>query len=293
MFIQTEAMPDQSRMKFFPGETVLTAGSAEFLNEEAAKRSPLATRLFEIEGVKTVMLYTDFIAVTKDETFDWQLMKPLILGAIMDHYTAGDAVILSMEQSEADADLESALETLFIPREEDAEAVEKIKELIADRVIPAAEQMGGTVIYKGFIEGVIYVEFIGPTESLAGGMTNIFGHYIPEVKAVKDYHDAIPKPGLDTPDGRAILQVLDERINPSIASHGGHISLIDVKDDRVYVRLEGGCQGCGMADVTLKQGVEVEIKNVVPSIIAVLDVTDHAEGSNPYYSPGKGGAPAK
>ena len=293
MFIQTEAMPDQSRMKFFPGETVLTAGSAEFLNEEAAKRSPLATRLFEIEGVKTVMLYTDFIAVTKDETFDWQLMKPLILGAIMDHYTAGDAVILSVEQSEADADLEFALETLFIPREEDAEAVEKIKELIADRVVPAAEQMGGTVIYKGFIEGVIYVEFIGPTESLAGGMTNIFGHYIPEVKAVKDYHDAIPKPGLNTPDGRAILQVLDERINPSIASHGGHISLIDVKDDRVYVRLEGGCQGCGMADVTLKQGVEVEIKNVVPSIIAVLDVTDHAEGSNPYYSPGKGGAPAK
>jgi Fe-S cluster biogenesis protein NfuA len=239
------------------------------------------------------MLYTDFIAVTKDELFDWQLMKPLILGAVMDHYTAGEAMIHSMEQSEADADLESALETLFIPREEDAEAVEKIKELIADRVIPAAEQMGGTVRYKGFIEGVIYVEFIGPTESLAGGMTNIFGHYIPEVKAVKDYHDAIPKPGLNTPDGRAILQVLDERINPSIASHGGHISLIDVKDDRVYVRLEGGCQGCGMADVTLKQGVEVEIKNVVPSIIAVLDVTDHAEGSNPYYSPGKGGAPAK
>jgi Fe-S cluster biogenesis protein NfuA len=293
MFIQTEAMPDQSRMKFFPGETVLKAGSAEFLNEEAAKRSPLATRLFEIEGVKTVMLYTDFIAVTKDELFDWQLMKPLILGAVMDHYTAGEAMIHSMEQSEADADLESALETLFIPREEDAEAVEKIKELIADRVVPAAEQMGGNVIYKGFIGGVIYVEFIGPTESLAGGMTNIFGHYIPEVKAVKDYHDAIPKPGLDTPDGRAILQVLDERINPSIASHGGHISLIDVKDDRVYVRLEGGCQGCGMADVTLKQGVEVEIKNVVPSIIAVLDVTDHAEGSNPYYSPGKGGAPAK
>ena len=293
MFIQTEAMPDQSRMKFFPGETILTAGSAEFLNEEAAKRSPLATRLFEIEGVNTVILYTDFITVTKNETYDWQLMKPLILGAIMDHYTAGDAVMLTTEQSEADADLEAELEALFVPREEDTEAVKKIKELMADRVIPAAEQMGGTVNYKGFIEGVIYVEFIGPTESLAGGMTNIFGHYIPEVQAVKDYHDAIPKPGLNTPDGRAILQVLDERINPSIASHGGHISLIDVKDDRAYVRLEGGCQGCGMADVTLKQGVEVEIKNVVPSIIAVLDVTDHAEGSNPYYSPGKGGAPAK
>jgi len=292
MFIQTEAMPDQSRMKFFPGEIVLTAGSAEFLNNETAQRSPLAARLFEIEGVKAIILYTDFITVTKEESFDWQLMKPLILGSIMDHYTSGDAVILSTE-TEDEADLKDALEKLFEPREEDADSVKKITELMKDRVNPAAEQMGGSVIYKGFVDGVIYVEFIGPTEGLAGGMTNIFSHYIPEVRAVKDYRDAIPKPGLDTPDGRAILQVLDERINPSIASHGGHISLIDVKDDRAYVRLEGGCQGCGMADVTLKQGVEVEIKNVVPNIIAVLDVTDHAEGSNPYYSPGKGGAPAK
>ena len=292
MFIQTEAMPDQSRMKFFPGETVLTAGSAEFLNQETAQRSPLASRLFEVEGVKTVMLYTDFIAITKEDTFDWQLLKPLILGSIMDHYTAGDPIILPTE-TEDESELEAALEALFEPREEDAEAVAKITELMKDRVNPAAEQMGGNVVYKGFVDGIIYVEFLGPTEGLVGGMTNIFSHYIPEVRAVKDYRDAIPKPGLDTPDGRAILQVLDERINPSIASHGGHISLIDVKDDRAYVRLEGGCQGCGMADVTLKQGVEVEIKNVVPNIIAVLDVTDHAEGSNPYYSPGKGGAPAK
>ena len=292
MFIQTEAMPDPSRMKFFPGETVLTAGSAEFLNQETAQRSPLASRLFEVEGVKAVMLYTDFISITKEDTFDWQLLKPLILGSIMDHYTAGDPIILPTE-TEDESELEAALEALFEPREEDADAVAKITELMKDRVNPAAEQMGGSVVYKGFVDGIIYVEFIGPTEGLVGGMTNIFSHYIPEVRAVKDYRDAIPKPGLDTPDGRAILQVLDERINPSIASHGGHISLIDVKDDRAYVRLEGGCQGCGMADVTLKQGVEVEIKNVVPNIIAVLDVTDHAEGSNPYYSPGKGGAPAK
>ena len=292
MFIQTEAMPDPSRMKFFPGETVLTAGSAEFLNQETAQRSPLASRLFEVEGVKAVMLYTDFISITKEDTFDWQLLKPLILGSIMDHYTAGDPIILPTE-TEDESELEAALEALFEPREEDAEAVAKITELMKDRVNPAAEQMGGSVVYKGFVDGIIYVEFLGPTEGLVGGMTNIFSHYIPEVRAVKDYRDAIPKPGLDTPDGRAILQVLDERINPSIASHGGHISLIDVKDDRAYVRLEGGCQGCGMADVTLKQGVEVEIKNVVPNIIAVLDVTDHAEGSNPYYSPGKGGAPAK
>jgi Fe-S cluster biogenesis protein NfuA len=293
MFIQTEAMPDPARMKFFPGEAVLSAGSIEFLDEEAAERSPLATRLFGIDGVDGVMLYDEFVTVTKEEGFDWQLMKPMILGAIMDHYIAGDDIILDAAASDEDSEMEAALEALFVEREEDREAVEQIKELMVSRVAPAAEQMGGSVEYKGFVEGVIYVDFIGPTAGLAGGMTNIFGHYIPEVRAVKDYRDAIPKPGLDTDEGRAILAVLDERINPSIASHGGHISLIDVKNNNVYVRLEGGCQGCGMADVTLKQGVEVEIKSVAPHIIAVLDVTDHAGGDNPYYSPGKGGAPAK
>jgi Fe-S cluster biogenesis protein NfuA len=290
MFIQTEAMPDPSRMKFFPGVSVLASGSAEFPDEEAAERSPLATRLFEVDGVDSVTLYDEFVTVIKEEGFDWQLMKPMILGAIMDHYTAGDPMIVGA--SDVDDELEAELEALFVEREEDKEAIAQIKELMNDRVKPAAEQMGGDVIYKGFLDGVVYVEFIGPTTGLAGGMTNVIGHYIPEVRAVKDYRDAIPKPGLDTEDGRAILQVLDERINPSIASHGGHISLIDVKDNTVYVRLEGGCQGCGMADVTLKQGVEVEIKNAVPSIVAILDVTDHAGGENPYYSPGKGGAPA-
>ncbi len=123
--------------------------------------------------------------------------------------------------------------------------------------------------------------------NLLGGMTNVLGHDVPEVNAVKDFRDAIPKPGLDTPQGKAVQEVLDSRINPAVASHGGHIALIDIKEDRAYIRLEGGCQGCGMADVTLKQGVEVEIKDAVPSIIEVLDVTDHANGDNPYYSPGK------
>ncbi|MDP6352086.1 MAG: NifU family protein [Alphaproteobacteria bacterium] len=81
--------------------------------------------------------------------------------------------------------------------------------------------------------------------------------------------------------------MLDQRINPSVAMHGGHIALVDVTDDTVYIRLEGGCQGCGMADVTLKQGVEGEIKRAAPDIVHVLDVTDHAGGTNPYYQPSK------
>ena len=80
-----------------------------------------------------------------------------------------------------------------------------------------------------------------------------------------------------------IQQVIDDKINPSVASHGGHITLIDVKDNNVFLRFGGGCQGCGMADVTLKQGVEVLLKEAVPEINEVMDITDHADGKNPYY----------
>ncbi len=92
---------------------------------------------------------------------------------------------------------------------------------------------------------------------------------------------------LDTPEAKAVQKVLDNEINPAIASHGGMISLVDVKDNTAYIRLGGGCQGCGMADVTLKQGVVVAIKKAIPDIHEVLDVTDHAGGKNPYFSPGK------
>ena len=82
-----------------------------------------------------------------------------------------------------------------------------------------------------------------------------------------------------------IQQVLDEEVNPMVASHGGVVSLLEVKDQNVYLEFGGGCQGCSMIDVTLKQGVEVMIKEQIPEIIAVYDVTDHAGGENPYYQP--------
>ncbi len=77
--------------------------------------------------------------------------------------------------------------------------------------------------------------------------------------------------------------VIDEKINPGIAAHGGRVSLINVKEDTAYLQFGGGCQGCGMVDVTLKQGVEVMIKEAVPEIANIRDITDHAEGTNPYY----------
>ena len=80
-----------------------------------------------------------------------------------------------------------------------------------------------------------------------------------------------------------VQMIIDEKINPQIASHGGHLSLLDVKENTAYVQFGGGCQGCGMADVTLKQGVEVLIKEACPEIEEILDVTDHADGKNPYF----------
>jgi Fe/S biogenesis protein NfuA len=90
-------------------------------------------------------------------------------------------------------------------------------------------------------------------------------------------------PLMRNPLARKVKELLDQHINPSIASHGGVVSLVDVQDDKVYVQMGGGCQGCGMASVTLNQGVEVMIKERIPEISEVIDVTDHGAGENPYY----------
>ena len=92
---------------------------------------------------------------------------------------------------------------------------------------------------------------------------------------------------LDGPVAQRVMQVLEERINPSIASHGGFAELVAVEEDTVYLRMGGGCQGCGMAKVTLSQGIEVAIKEAIPEVLHVVDVTDHAGGSNPYYQAAK------
>ena len=286
MFIQTETTSNQTSLKFLPGQTVLTSGTADFPNVETATKSPLAQRLFEIEGVVSVYLDPTSIILKKADDKEWQILKPLVLGAIMEHFTAGKPVVL--EEGGNDGAAEEA-EFLLEDEDADPEMIAKIKELIDTRIRPAASQDGGDVIYKGFKDGTVLLDLVGSGVSLLVGIDNMLRHYVPEVKGVSDYRDAIPKPGMDTKEARIIQQLLDERVNPAVAAHGGHIALVDVQDDTVYIRLEGGCQGCGMADVTLKQGVATEIQAMLPNIANVLDVTDHAGGNNPYYSPGKGG----
>ena len=96
-----------------------------------------------------------------------------------------------------------------------------------------------------------------------------------------------PPPDLSGDVAQRVIQVLDAQVNPSIASHGGRADLVAVEDGAAYLRLSGGCAGCGMAAVTLSQGIEVAIKQSVPEIVRIVDVTDHASGTNPYYEPAK------
>lgn len=94
-------------------------------------------------------------------------------------------------------------------------------------------------------------------------------------------------PLLQDPVAERIHEVIEQRVNPGVASHGGHVSLIDYDDGRVYLELGGGCQGCGMADVTLRQGIETMLRQEIPEIREIVDTTDHAAGTNPYYSSSK------
>ena len=92
-------------------------------------------------------------------------------------------------------------------------------------------------------------------------------------------------PTWDNPKAQKIQELIDEQINPAVAAHGGHIVLLDVSDDAIYIEMGGGCQGCGQANVTLKRGVETMIQEAFPEIKQVIDTTDHASGTNPYYQP--------
>lgn len=184
MFIQTESTPNPATLKFLPGRSVLAEGAADFPTRESAAKSPLARRLFEIEGVAGVMFGPDFITVTKTGA-DWPQLKPVILGAIMEHFTQGLPVI----EGEAQA---SAPQEEYDPA--DQEIVEQIKELLETRVRPAVAQDGGDIVFRGFEgkSGTVFLNLRGScagcpssTATLKNGIENMLRHYVPEVNAVE------------------------------------------------------------------------------------------------------------
>jgi len=183
MFIQTEQTPNPATLKFLPGRSVLDSGTADFTTaDEAAGRSPLAERLFGVDGVAAVFLGSDFITITKLADKEWYVMKPAVLGAIMEHMTTGQPI---MSESAADDVTEG-------PAEEDSEVVGQIKELIETRVRPAVAQDGGDIVFQGFDEGVVFLQLRGAcagcpssTMTLKMGIENMLKHYIPEVTEVR------------------------------------------------------------------------------------------------------------
>ena len=182
MFIQTEATPNPATLKFIPGKAVLADGTADFRTETDAKGSPLATRLFGISGVNGVFLGSDFISVTKGD-IEWQHLKPMVLGAIMEHFIAGDSAGGSEGANDA---------TTGSYDPEDEATVATIKELLETRVRPAVAQDGGDITFSGFREGIVYLHMRGAcagcpssTATLRHGIENLLKHFCPDVQAVQ------------------------------------------------------------------------------------------------------------
>ncbi|MDP6467552.1 MAG: NifU family protein [Pirellulaceae bacterium] len=177
--------------KFTVDRPVYADGSFYFGTREKGQDSPLARRLFDIEGVMTVLISHDEITVNKAGNFEWQDIGKLIGAEIREHMQSGEPAVGD--------------------------------ELASS--IPATEELRGR-----------------------------------------------------------IEEVLESEVNPAVAGHGGVVTLIDVRKNDVFIKMGGGCQGCGMAAVTLKHGVETAIRQAVPEVGAIYDTTDHAAGRNPYYA---------
>ena len=182
MFIQTEQTPNPATLKFLPGRDVVAKGVVDFTDPERAQASPLARRVFAIEGVTGVFLGADFVTVTKAAGEDWYALKPAVLGAIMEHFLSGDPVL----------EPDTGLADEAAPDADEDEIVKQIRELIETRVRPAVAQDGGDIIFRGFERGVVYLHMRGAcsgcpssTITLKNGIENLLRYYVPEVVEVR------------------------------------------------------------------------------------------------------------
>jgi len=184
MFIETEGTPNPATLKFLPGRDVMGGrGTADFtLPAEAAGRSPLAARIFDVGEVSRVFLGNDFVTVTKSEEADWTRLRPRVLGAIMEHYLAGLPVMEGAEAEAEEEDFDAG----------DGEIVAQIKDLLDTRVRPAVAGDGGDIVFRGFREGVVRLRMQGACSgcpssraTLKHGVETMLRHYVPEVVRVE------------------------------------------------------------------------------------------------------------
>ncbi|MEP1444158.1 MAG: NifU family protein [Hyphomicrobiales bacterium] len=187
MFIQTEETPNPATLKFLPGIVVLPSGTVDLRKGDDLSKAPLAMHLFEVDGVEAVFFGYDFITITKNPSMPWPHLKPAVLGAIMEHFMAGQPVVLENAQIEGDDEDE------FF-EEADTEIVNTIKELLETRVRPAVAQDGGDITFHGYKDGTVYLNMRGacagcPSSSatLKHGIQNLLKHFIPQVQSVEPY----------------------------------------------------------------------------------------------------------
>ena len=184
MFIQTETTPNPSTLKFLPGKLVLDGDTRDYRSAEAAAESPLAEALFSIDGVEGVFLGQDFVAVSRTEAGpEWPHMKPAVLGAIMEHFTSSIPIL---KNGATGVDEEEFFD------EGDEQIVDTIKELLDTRVRPAVAMDGGDISFKGYKDGVVFLNMRGAcagcpssTATLQYGIQNLLRHFVPEVQEVR------------------------------------------------------------------------------------------------------------
>ena len=185
MFIQTDTTPNPASLKFLPGRVVMERGTADFRSVKEANSSLLAQNLFKIEGVEGVFFGSDFISITKSENFDWQILKPSVLGAISVHYESGASIIGKIENPEKNSTVTK-----------DSEIIVQIKELLDTKVRPAVAMDGGDITFSDFKDGIVFLHMQGAcsgcpssTATLKAGIENMLKHYLPEVQGVEPVMD--------------------------------------------------------------------------------------------------------
>ena len=189
MYIETETTPNPATLKFLPGRQVMASGTRDFADPESAEISPLASALFSLGDVTGVFFGSDFVSVTAAQGTDWAALKPQVVAVLLDHFVSeaplfagGDAAGFAVPAE--DETIEDS--------PEDADVVAQIRELIETRVRPAVAGDGGDIVYRGFREGVVFLQMQGAcsgcpssTATLKQGIEGLLKHYVPEVTEVR------------------------------------------------------------------------------------------------------------
>lgn len=182
MFIQTEETPNPNTLKFLPGKIVMGAGTIDFRTKEAAKRSPLASKLFDINGVAGVFLGSNFVSISKEASFEWATLIPYIIEGLTIHFSSQTPILNGLLDTKTSPSPFETLDPLS----------KQIVEILETRVRPAVAQDGGDITFEKFIDGIVYLQMKGACSgcpsslvTLKNGIENMLRHYVPEVKEVR------------------------------------------------------------------------------------------------------------